>query len=221
MGSPREYFNTYASYVYKDTIKDRYRFACNCSITPNNVISIKLFPEHWDMINKQIDINECFPDRYWIWLRRHDLLEQAISRCIALQTSAWSSHFKPAGEPEYSTSEIVKSMKYIALSESRWRIFFSRNDITPLELWYEDIISSPEKIIMDIAKFAKIDIQPESLNSESQFEPQRTGLNNEWKQKFRSEVSDINYMDDITPEKNHSFTLENLWLLCTGKLSRF
>ena len=218
MGKPGEYFSKYVRFGDADTAQERYIYACNNSISPNGVISVKIFPQHWELIERNFDNESHFPDRKWIWLRRKDLISQAISRCIALQTKAWLSSVEPLQTPVYSSSEIVKKLRFIAISEARWHMFFARNDITPLVIWYEDMITEPEEAILNIAKFVDIDIDPDLINHDVHTRLQRTSLNEEWKKRFLVEMADINYMDKLLPVKRYAFSFKTMWRLCTGKL---
>ncbi|HKK15779.1 MAG TPA: Stf0 family sulfotransferase [Gammaproteobacteria bacterium] len=220
LGKPREYFSKYIPFDNAKTVQERYRYACNNGITANGIISIKLFPEHWEMIEHQFDIDKNFPDRCWIWLRRKDLLAQAISRHIALNTRSWVSDTEPQNPPEYSARGIHRRLRYLANSEARWRIFFTRNGISPLELWYEDIIRDPLKTIADIASLAGIEIDRSIIKTDVYTKPQRTSLNEEWKQRYLQEMADINHMDTVWANRSHSFSLKNLWSLCRGKLPK-
>lgn len=220
LGKPQEYFSKYIAFDNAVTVRERYQHACKNGVTPNGVISVKLFPEHWEMIENEFNIEENFPDRYWIWLRRRDLLAQAISRHIALNTRSWISNTEPEQAPVYSTRGIRKRLNYLAHSETRWRLFFTRNNIKPLELWYEDIIIDPLKTIRDISGFAGIDIDTASINTDVYTKTQRTSLNEEWKKRFIGEMADINRMDTVWANRMHSFTLKNLWKLCAGKLPK-
>jgi len=218
LGIPLEYFSKHLIIENANTATERYAYACNNSISPNGVISVKLFPEHWSMIEGEIDIEEKFPNRYWIWLRRKDILAQAISREIALQTRAWVSNTEPQSDPVYSSKGIERWLNFIANSEARWRTYFARNAINPFMIWYEDMILDPKKAIIDIARFSRIEIDPASINLDVHIKPQHTLLKKEWKEKFINEMMDINRMDKIISNKRYKFSLKNLALLWKGKL---
>ena len=220
LGIPQEYFSYFTAFENTNTAAERYAYACNYSVSPNGVISVKLFPEHWKMIGKQLDIKDKFPNRYWIWLRRKDILAQAISRDIALQTRAWISNTGAQADPVYSSKNIERCLHFITNSEARWRVYFARNAINPFMLWYEDMIHDPKKAITDIARFTDIEINPASINLDVHTKPQHTKLNEEWKEKFVDEMLNLNRMDNVRSNKKHKFSLKNLILLWQGKLHK-
>ena len=218
LGNPREYFSPNVAFGDAVTIRDRCAVAFNQGSTPNGITAMKIFAYHWDAIQKEIEFSNVFPNRYWIWLRRRDLLAQAISRAIALQTKAWLSDKVPIASPSYSSKQILRTLSYISGAEPRWRMFFARNGISPLILWYEDFITAPVESVINIAAYVGVDIQPAEIYTDVHTRVQRTTLNEEWKDKFLSEMGDINYLDRLISRKPYQRNFKNFWQFLTGKL---
>ena len=218
LGNPEEYFSPHVAFGNAVTISDRCNVAQIQGSTPNGITAIKIFAYHWEWLHKEIEFSDVFPNRYWIWLRRQDLLAQAISRAIALQTKAWVSEKTPISSPSYSSREILRTLRYISNAEARWQMFFARNGISPLTLWYEDFISAPVESVMQIAAYVGVDIQPTEINTDVHTCIQRTMLNEEWKEKFISEMGSIDYLDQLISGKSYPRSFRNLWRLLTGKL---
>ena len=151
-------------------------------------------------------------------MRRRDFLAQAISRAIALQTEAWLSTTVPTASPVYSSEQIMRTLSYIAKAEARWQMFFARNSISPLTLWYEDFISAPVETIMQISDYVEVEIQPTDINIDVHTHVQRTTLNEKWKEKFISEMGSIDYLDQLISGKSYPRSFRNLLRLLTGKL---
>ena len=218
LGNPNEYFNPNMTFDNASTIYERYQAACKTGMTANGIMAIKLFTNHWNMLEHSIVFSELFPNRYWIWLRRQDLLAQSISHVIAMQTRAWTSQVKPDTTPIYSSDAISYKLKDIAINESRWRIFFSRNGISPLTLWHEDLITQSQDIIIRIAAYVGVEIGQKDINTDVYTRIQRTSLNEEWKQKFISEMSNVNYLDQLQSGSSYLYSLRKFWQFLKGKL---
>jgi LPS sulfotransferase NodH len=74
-----------------------------------------------------------------IWIRRRDIIEQAVSFAIALQTGAWTSFHEPMREPTYDYRAIASCADAIEQMESEWKRFLTQATIPYLSLFYEDI----------------------------------------------------------------------------------
>jgi LPS sulfotransferase NodH len=218
LGNPEEYFSPQVAFGDAVTISDRCNVAKTQGSTPNGITAIKIFAYHWQWLHKEIKFSDVFPNRYWIWLRRRDFLAQAISRAIALQTEAWISTTVPTASPVYSSEQIMRTLRYIAKAEARWQMFFARNRISPLTLWYEDFISAPVETIMQISDYVEVEIQPTDINMDVHTRIQRTTLNEKWKEKFISEMGSIDYLDQLISGKSYPRSFRNLWRFLAGKL---
>src|SRR5690554_4240321 len=65
--------------------------------SPNGVFSIKIHYPHIDNFGGIDVIKKLFPESYFVFLTRKDLLNQAISLSIAKQTGVWISGQKGKG----------------------------------------------------------------------------------------------------------------------------
>ena len=219
LGNPQEYFSPHIVIDHAVTIAEQYRVALEQGMTANGILSIKLFAHHLDRIHKKkYRFSELFPTKIWIWLRRRDLLAQAISRTIALQTRSWHGKMDSECMPSYSRKAIMRSLRYIIIAEARWKIFFIRNNIQPLVLWYEDLIIDPADTIMQISSFIGVEMKPLEINTSVHTSIQRTDINEEWKNRFISEATSVDYLDLLWRGNNHARTLGNFCKFISGKL---
>lgn len=218
LGNPHEYFSPHITFGNPFSIKDRCETALKLGTTANDVTSIKIFAHHMDLLNRKIRLSDYFENRYWVWLRRKDLLAQAVSRSKAIQTGSWDSTVAENIIPVYSSKRINNALKYISTADARWRIYFARNNITPFAIWYEDFIDSPVETIMQIGRFSEIEIRAESVNTEVHTKIQRTPINEGWEKKFISETADINYLDNLKPSRSYQRTLRNFLRFLCGRL---
>ena len=219
LGNPQEYFSPHIVIGDAVTIAEQYKIALDQGVTANGILSIKLFAHHLDRIYKKNHrFSELFPNRFWIWLQRRDLLAQAISRVIALQTRSWHDNVESESTSFYNRNEITRSLRYITIANARWNMFFTRNNIQPLILWYENLVADPINTIMQISSFTGAEIKPFEINTSVHTSMQRTHINEDWKNKFISEATSEDYLDVLWNEYYHARNLSNFFKFISGKL---
>jgi LPS sulfotransferase NodH len=88
---------------------------------------------------------ELFNRPKYIWLRRKDRVEQAISWAMACQTGIWAKEvgFTPQthATPKFDFKVIDEWCNRIATHEASWANYFRESQIEPLVLYYEDVIA--------------------------------------------------------------------------------
>jgi len=170
LGSPEEYFIPWKNAAAHTNWKQSYFSICKKAKGTNGVSAIKI------MANQLPNIEEClstfvqpassgdlpcfatiFSTSKWVWLKRDDVIAQAVSRVIAQQTGI--NHATMSQDDEHFAGNLLKgytddynsSTKYnfkailsqvvsINMENLCWSRFFSRLDINPLVLLYEDVI---------------------------------------------------------------------------------
>jgi LPS sulfotransferase NodH len=165
--------------------------------TPNGVASTKMFPDHLRWMAREIRIADWFPELRWIHFRREDKLAQAISAAIAEQTKVWQGEpAAQAAEPVFSVERIDALLGFLLRSEAMWTGYFLRNRIDPLRLTYEETDRDPAASVQRIAAHLRVtlDSPPEI---ETPYVRQRTSLNEKWRERYLSEVGDLNVVDGL------------------------
>ena len=112
--------------------------------TVNGAFAAKM---NWDQYADYLDNPEgddLLQNGHFIHLFREDLLAQAISIHISRQTGGWELNASvttpPTEKPNFFDVEMIDSqMRSLAESDANWRLFFSRNGITPLRFSYEQL----------------------------------------------------------------------------------
>ena len=194
LGKPGEFFNPYAlRSVYPGrgkTLVDRCLLARQFGATPNNVIAIKLFPEYMPSRQSGLRFSEWFGKPVWVWLRRRDLVGQAISLVLARQQFSYTANNAPQREPTYSAETIFRTITELATRNAKWEAYFTRTGILPLPVDYRDLEAMPDKVVRAVAVEAEIDLGDFQLLPPQQFQKQRTALNDEWRERFIKEMGD-------------------------------
>lgn len=119
------------------------------SATPNGVIGMKSDWDYLDTLDRHIGAGtaEAVLARFthFIYLRRRDVLAQAISWYIAGYSGVFTS--ENLGKPGkknpldvlYDRDAIKCRLERIFIANARWKDYFKARDITPLKISYEDL----------------------------------------------------------------------------------
>ena len=102
--------------------------------TPNGVFGAKVM---WGHV---ADPAALYPRARYVWVRRRDIVRQAISFWRALQTQSWREEGAPGAggpEPQYRFSAVRHLVDLLASHDAAWARFFDGR--TVLELTYEEI----------------------------------------------------------------------------------
>jgi len=170
-GRPREWFNPLADELRRArwglgpstpaTDLDYLLFAKARSTTPNGVSGIKLHYSQFVTLCQNLvqiegfeDLGEAelmahaFPNLRYIFLTRRNKDRQAISYFLARETDEWVS---PASGPDpaqglgpemqVEPEEIERLATMLSRSDAAWRSYFTASRISPLEIFYEDLVA--------------------------------------------------------------------------------
>jgi LPS sulfotransferase NodH len=80
-----------------------------------------------------------FDNWHWIYIDRHDILQQSISLVIAEQTGSWNTLMHRSGNVNLDIKTIIDRMHVNLQDKKRWSIFFSTMNIEPCRIYYEEI----------------------------------------------------------------------------------
>lgn len=192
LGYPSEYFNRLntadALGTMSDALEERIRHLLSTGVSSNGVLSIKVLSAHLPF--GSMDFADFFPNPIWVWLRRRDLLGQAISWVIATQTNAWTSLQPAISPPTYDTKQIRQRLLQIISGNAKWELYFARNGIEPVALWYEDIVANRHGALCQIA--ARLGVSLPDHAGTPNYQLQRTSINQEWREQFIREYGDLN-----------------------------
>ena len=125
-----------------------------------------------------------FPINRWIFLRRRDQLEQAISLYKAIANKQWvwrAGEAKPS--PPFDAKGILGTERYLIQKHAEWLEYFNDQSIKPLELWYEEIQDEPQHAIKQVCDY--VGVSSENLPSlKVTTRVQRDAVTDEWKQQL-------------------------------------
>lgn len=177
------------------------------STTPNGVFGTKLM---WGYFNRFIGqvlqtpqfkdrslspyavLKELFPNLNYIWIMRRDKVRQAVSLWKGLQGLVW---WKRIGDPtpelekelEYNFAAIDYLVQEIILHEAAWQEYFTRYNITPFTVIYEDFVPYYEKTALRIMDWLKISYPENLIFGERRLLKQADSVSEEWVQRYRND----------------------------------
>ncbi|MEL6431504.1 MAG: Stf0 family sulfotransferase [Planctomycetota bacterium] len=134
------------------------------------------------------DLGANFPSRV-VYLRRADVVGQAISHVRAAQTGAWISRKEERAEPRFDPEAIHRAIGENADHEHGWESFFRQNDVLPYRLGYESLCADFEGELTRLLPFlgvdpGTVDVARVVASSTSALKKQRDGLSDEWRARY-------------------------------------
>jgi LPS sulfotransferase NodH len=162
--------------------------------TPNGVYGAKLFSDQFDLLAPADWIGRL-PGLHFVHLERADLLGQAISTLRAAQTRQYMSGEPADRPPRYDARAIAKLLRGIAGNQARWRAYFARNGVVPLQLLYEDVAEDPQAVASAIGRRLGLEVEPRIEPARVRTEIQRDALSREWRERFLAEAGGLASLD--------------------------
>jgi LPS sulfotransferase NodH len=133
--------------------------------SPNGVFAIKIFPEHVERMRGRwgLDVDVLPGKLEWVYLRREDVVGQAISHVRAMQTREWVSGRRPHDlrEPFYDARAIIEHIAVAQRADDFWNREFERSGIEPLRITYSQLVADPQAVVARVLGLVGVDEVPE------------------------------------------------------------
>ncbi|MBO9517477.1 MAG: hypothetical protein J7493_05375 [Porphyrobacter sp.] len=180
LGAPLEYLNFdptgpygHASEAPVEQTK-LWRAALRGRTAPNGVFGLKAFPAQLAALHGSNPsllgevMRGIFQSRQTsrvVWLHRRDSTAHAISYARAILSGVWRKEQEALGrdEPEYSAIAIERATRLIGDAEASWSAMLADLGITPLELWYEDMVEDPISAVQAVAAHLGVTLDPKAV----------------------------------------------------------
>ncbi len=102
-------------------------------------------------------IGTLMPAPVFVHVVRRDVIAQAISLVIAVQTQEWTSlHAKSAVTPQFMPNAILNVAKDVRTQEALADLYFSLTRATVLRVVYEDAVAEPDRVVREFAALSGI-----------------------------------------------------------------
>ena len=120
----------------------------------------------------------------YIWVRREDVLSQAISFSIADQNKVWNSNQKAVTDKvKFDWNDINNRLQSIICTNANFDLFFRTQTIRPYKAFYKSFsknISAEIRQISEWLGLTNVDVDPLHIS----LKVQRNKLNKEFKKRF-------------------------------------
>ena len=193
LGNPREFYNTRKHeestrlWSAKDDL-DYLRHLLKNTSTENGVCGVKLSTTAFMKFREGLGpIADALHIRY-LFLRRRDRPRQAISLYRATQSRIWEwrrDEPMPAGKVHFDEKGIIEASEAIQRANQYWVDWFTEAQVSPLELWYEDIMNNAQNVVRSVCRWVGVDDQhlpPLSTNTRIM----RDHITERWVQRIQS-----------------------------------
>jgi trehalose 2-sulfotransferase len=168
--------------------------ALRLGVTGNGVYGLKVFVDHFDDMARTHWLSRL-PALRFVHLTREDVLGQAISAAKADQTQRYRSTQSAVRQSVYDARAIRANLNYLVIADARWRAFFARNRIAPLQLIYERVAEDPLGAVSAIAARLNLTEKIEIDRAKLSLEVQRDAETQAWRERFVREHGDLGYLD--------------------------
>lgn len=157
--------------------------------SPNGIFGCKM---HWNQFGffLKLGLETRFHDAKFIYLTREDVLGQAISHAIAMQTGQWTSFHKARRKhPVYSHRAVARSLRLVLDQRRMWETFFAHAGIVPLRVTYEELTKDRKAVTGRILEYLGVkEVPSDEVIGADPIAVQRTAINEEWRNRFLSSV---------------------------------
>jgi len=129
-----------------------------------------------------------FHEPKYIWMRRRNHVEQAVSWAMACQTGVWAQigqeKLQPRTVPKFDFKVIDEWCNRIAAHEAGWENYFRENQIEPLVLFYENVAASHRAAAEHVLEFVGLPLPPDMEIPPPTVEKQATRISQEWTERY-------------------------------------
>jgi LPS sulfotransferase NodH len=183
LGAPLEYFNFLPTGHYAAAAGSAekqiaiWRSVLHRRTSPNGVFGVKCFPgmvEHLARGNPALfrevtaTLLTANPNLKAVQLKRRDRIAHAISYARAARSGIWRAEqeekWKPATVP-YSQAAVDEALQVLGRDEAAWDSLYANSGITPLVLWYEDVVERPDEAVQRAAEYLGVTLDPSATVS--------------------------------------------------------
>ena len=205
VGKSREFFlpKRLAQNSVDSSAEQLYRYlpqVYQLGMTPNGVFSVKL---HWDHMKYLLQIartdpefkgksnldilTSLFPNPCFVFIRRNNLVKQAISMEIGHQTGVYAISKDFGGELPYQDQKlffrplnIYRYKQGLQRRNANWIAFFNDNNLAFFEVVYEELVRELAPTIHKILTFADIELPVEGAEITQVTRKQGNQTNENW-----------------------------------------
>jgi LPS sulfotransferase NodH len=110
-------------------------------------------------------LSAAFGRTRFVYLRREDVVAQAVSLLRAEQTGVWfetaDERQEPTAEPCFDFGQACDLVRQIEQDNAAWEAWFTAEGIQPYQVLYEDLDDDPVRIASGVLGFLELDLPAE------------------------------------------------------------
>jgi trehalose 2-sulfotransferase len=126
---------------------------------------------------------------HWVWVRRRDVLRQAVSLWRALQTQTWRDAGAPEPTAVYSRAAIAHLTALLADHDAAWSRFFAEHALDPLELVYEDYARDVPRAVAQVLDHLGVEAPAGCIAADPPLGRQADRISDEWAEAYRRGIA--------------------------------
>jgi LPS sulfotransferase NodH len=134
-------------------------------------------------------LDQAFGHTRFIYLRRNDVLAQAISWLRAEQTDVWwesdqAARREPARQPHFDADQIRDLIRLIGQHNRAWLEWFASVSIQPELVTYENLDADPVGVTLRVLDFLGLEL-PAGRQIRARHRRLADSLNAQWAERYR------------------------------------
>lgn len=129
-------------------------------------------------------VEAVLPEPRYLWIRREDVVAQAVSWWRAKTTRVWLDDDRPLADPTFDFEAIDQRVRMAREQNAGWRQWFEENGIEACSVLYEELVADPGAVARRALAFLGVDVAGD-LTAPPRTRRQADGLNEEWICRYR------------------------------------
>ena len=199
IGTPQEWFNkdSLPKIITGSGATDLHTyidFLLRSKKTDNGVFGVQFSWPQFNMLTSAIDFQEHVKKPIiWFSLRRRNVVAQAVSLHMAVETGIFHSYELRSGDGgkfeavSYSRTKIKNFLKTLVDQESAIERYFAQHNIAPVEMFYEDVTRSERAAIDLFRNVLRVRYSPAAADLKNPISRVSTDINVQFEKRFRTE----------------------------------
>jgi len=168
-----------------DVVARYWRDVQRLRTSSNGVFGFKMFTTNYvEIANRYPNFLQQVTPNYVIYLVRKDLIGQAMSYSRAQRSRVWFSGIENTPDVNYDYQHIKSCLQAIERQRKCWESVFALTKISPIRVFYEDLIASSQLTIGSILQEMGIREDKSCEINVPMIKRQTDGICKEWRERF-------------------------------------
>jgi trehalose 2-sulfotransferase len=130
-------------------------------------------------------LRSFFPEPSFVWIRREDVVAQAVSWAKAAQTGQWASFQPVLAEPAFDFDQIDGLYNLARVRNAAWERWFATHGVEPLRVVYEGLAADPVGVVEDVVARLGLERSPVEGRAPMELARQTDDVNLDWAARYK------------------------------------